>query len=409
MPSGWRLALVVLWSAGLGISLTGLAFLFFPILSHWPLGWGLGLGAGLWLSQLWWSPPLLAKLLGLSHPDPKAELIPLEGKVPFLFLWTKGVGYTEGLELSPERARELERQLAPGLEGRIGRYLYLSSLAGPCLLRAFAAVTEDYGRLRFAQGPLWHLGRLLSYIADLLEAPWRWGRRLPRWSGELKVFIDKELCQPAQRQLAAPVWMGVLDLLSPLSWPEVQRAARYRHLGLKEPLFPAPQALWGAWLPWGLAFLLALWVMSGQGIWGAPALFWGLGYVVKIDSEYHLGGQARTLEGTLEWGPYPYERYLLEGKPISKERGGALLEWGAEEGGGQVLLSSEWPKALSSEERVRVEGWLDARDWRLHPLWIEVPSLERRYNYYPRFKRLIFPYWVAGMGLLWSIMQGYGI
>ena len=58
--------------------------------------------------------------------------------------------------------------------------IYLSNaLAIPCLLRAFSAVTESYGKLRLSEGPLWYLGRFAAGVACVLELPLRfcWGEQ----------------------------------------------------------------------------------------------------------------------------------------------------------------------------------------------------------------------------------------
>lgn len=392
-----------------------LIFLLVPFLSALPLVYGGALGLLLWLLQLSAGHLLVRKLLGLKTGKYGFEVN--SGGCPFVFV----LGGSGALAYSPEaeaflatdagqRAAEALKKTWRGLPGAV----YERLLALPCLLRAFAAVTADYGRLRYAQGPLWYFGSCLGRLGRYLEKPLRWGRRRLLDGEGTPEEVHEALLLPLIKCERAAAWVGCLDIFS---WVEFSEAKRAMAWGLslgKRDFSDTPPAVIRtvpSWLPWVLALLMCAWVYWGGGLWGSPALFLGLGYLAKIGSEYDDG----TLYDNESIGQLRFNcrfaKISLRGAICREDTPGLDDSWiraasgeGADGENYRLFRLGDYLGWQFKEgEEAEVRGWLDGRDFSVtvESLRNERESLSR----YPRLWRLLIPRFLAGGGLVWCLLQ----
>ena len=295
------LLVLALWSAG-GF----FAFLLLPVLCDMPL-W-VGVVAG-WLAlvlQLLWGHDLVRCLLrwqkvaeenqtseiglerqapqgaggnqtsesGLERQAPQGAATLIDADCPMVLLLPEPT-FTRGaaqLKLTQEMVDEW-RPLAPSP----AEAAYLARLlALPCLLRAFEAVTNSYGKLRFSEGPLWYLGRFFAFLAKVAEAPlrWCWGEKRPSCE------LQKVLTQQIAEQDKLPAWIRALDLLSPVSLAEVARERRWQLLkGGASATGEAVPAVTVSdlWIPVTGLLVGVLLAVSPWHWWGALPLCMGIG------------------------------------------------------------------------------------------------------------------------------------
>ena len=288
MIQGGKLALALVWSVGLWLLVFLLLFLFLPILSALPLKWGAICALGAFFCQFFVGAKLLCLLLGLKEAD-ESGIYFIPGSCPFVFLLDNKLVATEASREILTTKNNLESILR-GSWGKLDNKIYTNLLAFPSLLRAFESFSSDYGRLHFSQGPLWHLGRGFGWLASLLESPLRWGRpKLAITDPSDSEIIQQQLAIPLGRAVRVPAWMANLDILSPLDFREAKRDAAWFWAGKKGQPPLAIKPFVGLWFPWALFLLMSLWAIFAQGLWGAPVLFLGLAYIVKINSEYASG------------------------------------------------------------------------------------------------------------------------
>ena len=318
--------------------------------------------------------------------------------------------------LASEEGRKAAEQLRKCWRGLPGA-IYERLLALPCLLRAFAALTADYGRLRYAQGPLWYFGSCLGRLGRYLEKPLRWGREQLRRGGEaMPEAVHEALMLPLIKCERTAAWVGCLDIFSPVDFREAKRCMAWG-LSLGKRDFsetpPAPVKTVPDWLPWVLALLMCAWVYWGRGLWGAPALFLGLGFIVKIGSEYDdsLLYDNENI-GKLKFN-CRYEKIALKGAISREDTPGLDDSWIRIETGGEAgekekssrlfRLGDYLGWQFKEGEEAEVRGWLDGRDFS-----VAVESLKNEregLSRYPRVWRLLIPRFLAGGGLVWCLLQ----
>lgn len=438
MAQGGKLALTLLWSVGLWLLVFLLLFLLLPILSALPLSWGAFCALGAFLCQFIGGVKLLRLLLGLKKADANGIYF-IPGSCPFVFLLDNQLVATEACRHLLIEKNHFESILRSSW-GKFYNNIYSNLLAFPSLLRAFESFTSDYGRLHFSQGPLWHLGRGFGWLASLLESPLRWGRpELNILEPSDKEIIRQQLSIPLGRAVRVPAWMADLDILSPIDFLEAKREAAWFWAG-QEGQPPISVKPWvGLWFPWSLFLFMSLWAIFAQGLWGAPVLFLGLGYIVKINSEYAPASSdnfPQILE--TDWKG-KYLPIVVEGvarrqntpglddtwldfaktKQDSQENSPEVEEAEPNEVAEDIVTSQTLlPRTLIRLESfvgwqaaegayVKCEGWLNSCS-----LAICVSRLlvkDKKYNYYPRLWRLLLPWFLVGAGLVWSILQKVGL
>lgn len=276
-----RAIVTCVWLAAVWVGGCSLAFLFFPLVSQLPVWWGAGVGLLVFLGQLAFGERFLRGMLQLEAiPAPSGQLKVLQHRAQCPFVASLGsnpdIVVTAGFMSScAQHYEEASRWLTEHYSGWYGRLL-TSAVALPCLFRAFAAFTAEYGRLRFSQGPLWYFGKFMLFVAHLLEYPLR--------------FQGPDLVVPAELENIewqsstseqAVAWMAGLDVLSFLSWSAIMAKARWQRLtgnsALQHDLPAFTADRWVVWTPWlglGLGLLLAL---APPNLWGAPMCLVGLG------------------------------------------------------------------------------------------------------------------------------------
>lgn len=324
---GLRLLAVVLWSAGWWLAAFLLFFLLLPGLSALPLYLGAVTGSVFFVLQFIFGASLLKVLLGIDKlaPDEKVAWVP--GDCPFIFVLdgvvvaTKAVRKFEAEDL--ETWGQLLREYWRGGAG----WIYASLLALPCLMRAAEAIALDYGRLRFSQGPLWYLGRTLGLVAIYLEKPLRWGRGAGcNVKPEIRRELEASLFLPLVESQMVPTWMACLDVLSLVDFRAAKRMAVWRWGGGQGQPPGEVVPVIAAWVPWFISGIMAVWAWFG-GLWGAPALFLGLGYIVKINGEY---ANCQAHQDVVEWADgwlYKYEPVKLHGLVAKKDTPGLDDTW----------------------------------------------------------------------------------
>lgn len=306
-----------------------------PVVSAFPPAWGFFLGLGLWLIQLLWGSRLVRVLLGMGSGKREDGFDVVDAGCPFLFVLDGRLVVSKGAEelMHTEAGAEAARLIREAWPLYLSRF-YSGLLAVPCVLRAVEAVTADYGRLRFAQGPLWQFGRFLGVLAGWLERPLRWGTEELRKSAGIKAFADEFLLYPLAHASKVPAWMENLDVLSPVSFSEAKRTGAWE-LGLisgkdSVPGMPPepPAAAVGTWFPWLLFCVMSLWALRGGGLWGAPAFFLGLGYIVKIRCEYDFKSKKEPLAAPVQLKfRRRYEYCSIEGRALREHTPGLDDTW----------------------------------------------------------------------------------
>ncbi len=433
MRQGCKLAWTLLWSVGLWLLTFLLLFLLLPVLSALPLRWGAFCALLAFTFQFVGGLKLLHLLLGLKETG-KEGVFFIPGSCPFVFLLNGRLIATEASRHLLAENSHLELILRKSWSKSYG-WVYGHLLAFPALLRAFEAFTSDYGRLHFSQGPLWHLGRGFGWLAAWLEGPLRWGRPPLKLSDPAEAdFIRKSLAVPLGRAVRVPAWMADLDILSAVDFATAKREAAWFWAG-REGTPPAqPQPFVGVWFPWLLFLVMLSWAIFAQGLWGSPILFLGLGYIVKINSEYGSGPtlawqQVDPLEGKGQYIPISISGVARRQNTPGLDD--TWLDWAAKEANSDCSAATndnnaaqganspaELPRSLVRLESfvgwqagegaaIECTGWLNVKTLALRVSQLRVGS--KTYNYYPRLWRLLLPWFLVGAGLLWSILQKVGL
>lgn len=408
MIQGGKLALALVWSVGLWLLAFLLLFLLLPVLSALPLSWGAFCALLAFFLQFIWGTKLLCLLLGVKKAEANGIFF-IPGACPFVFILDGKLIATEASRDLLSKNNHLELILRESWSQSYA-WIYGNLLAFPALLRAFEAFTSDYGRLHFSQGPLWHLGRGFGWLAVWLETPLRWAKPpLKLIEPSDADFIKNNLLIPLGRAVRVPAWMADLDILSVVNFAEAKREAAWFWAG-REGAPPAlPQVVVGLWFPWLLFFVMAFWAIGAQGLWGAPILFLGLGYIVKINSEY-LHGRPRTWQqvDNTEY-KYKYIPVSLSGVARRQDTPGLDDTWlDLAEGSGKLIRLESFVGWQAAEgAQVECEGWLNGCTLAICVSKLRVGT--KLYNYYPRLWRLLLPWFLVGAGLLWSILQKVGL
>lgn len=408
MIQGVKLALAFVWSVGLWLLVFSFLFLFLPILSALPLSWGAFCALLAFSLQFVGGTKLLRLLLGVKGSEANGISF-TPGACPFVFILDGQLIATEAARDLLNENNHLELILRNSWSKSYG-WIYSNLLAFPALLRAFESFTSDYGRLHFSQGPLWHLGRGFGWLASWLESPLRWGRpSLKLVAPSDAEFIRKNLLTPLGRAVRVPAWMADLDILSAVDFAEAKREAAWFWAG-REGLPPAPpKPLIGLWFPWFLFSVMALWAIFAQGLWGAPILFLGLGYIVKINSEYAGGRPLSWKQIDIHEQKCKYVPISISGVAKRQDTPGLDDTWidFSEENKKLVRLESFVGWQASEGASIECVGWLNSHTLALCVSKLSVGS--KIYNYYPRLWRLLLPWFFVCAGLLWSILQKVGL
>ncbi|HBM96202.1 TPA: hypothetical protein DD394_01420 [bacterium UBP9_UBA11836] len=408
MIQSGKLALAFLWSAGLWLLVFVFLFLFLPVLSALPLSWGAFCALLAFSLQFIGGIKVLRLLLGVKEAEADAIFF-IPGTCPFVFLLDGQLVATEATRPILAENNHLELVLRNSWNKSYS-WVYSNLLAFPALLRAFESFTSDYGRLHFSQGPLWHLGRIFGWLAARLESPLRWGQPpLKLVEPSDAEFIRKALLTPLGRAVRVPAWMADLDIISVVDFAEAKREAAWFWAG-REGLPPAPpRPFIGLWFPWLLFLVMVLWAVFAQGLWGAPILFLGLGYIVKINSEYASGRplswkQVDTYEQKCKYVPIS-----ISGVARRQDTPGLDDTWldFSEENKKMVRLESFVGWQAAEGASIKCIGWLNGCTLALCVSKLSVGA--KSYNYYPRLWRLLLPWFLFGAGLLWSILQKVGL
>ncbi|MBQ7528768.1 hypothetical protein IJT10_02540 [bacterium] len=369
-----------------------LAFLLLPVLSSWP--WQVGLICAIicWLSQFIFGERLILSLLAVNKGQKTDEGMIVPGEAPFVcVIGSKAqVVTTESFKKLEESNRlnikDLLQERWRGWRGAV----YTSLIAYPCLLHAFAAVTADYGRVRYSQGPLWYLGRFLDYLANYLEMPLRWGEsrfKSPAEGGTLEITLSKTS--------NLPIWMSDLDLLSVVNFARARRRMVWswsqgdKDCQLLPPSVVKPSV--GLWIPWLLFFIMSFWAIFAGGLWGSPLLFLGLGYIIKIKGEYG------------DKDDFCYESISLRGKIAKESTPGLEDVWVECEGGTFFKLANGVGGKFAEGDEVEVEGWRESAS-----LCIVVRSIRSdklAFKYSPQTWRLFLPRFFVFAGTVWCVLQ----
>jgi len=389
-----------------------LVFLVGPILSGFPPLWGGLAGVSALVLQLLFGERLLRGLLRLrpDAPEGKGLAAWIDEERPFLLALgpAPDLVATRGLlEDFPEDLGELVSELKRARSGPAGALL-TSTLALPCLFRAFEAAVLEYGRLRGGAGPLWYLGRALAIVAGLLEAPLR--------------LLESPSPGPgpsARRRLQAalvatgrfPAWMEALELLAPVSLVQVRREAQIvalrggscREMGEES---SRPDRL-GQLAPWlGLMTGLVLAWLPG-GALAAPLVLTALGLLVRLNRALPLG---RTQQDGLEM-LWEQARESGRGLPV-RLRGeivGAPVNLAVPDGtwleadGGRVRLL----EAPRGEGVVEITGWMRPKRPEILVGTLRQSGTLRRS--FPFFRRLLFPLVLGASGAAWWLLQMVGL
>ncbi|MGM9997803.1 MAG: hypothetical protein ACI38Q_00135 [Candidatus Bruticola sp.] len=437
MMGGCKLALSLVWSVGLWLTIFLFAFLLLPVISAFPLWWGAVCALIVFFLQIIWGPSLLRLLLGVKNNDDTVCFVP--GECPFVFLLDNQFIASEGSRTFLQSAQLDPELILRHTWSRSANRIYSALLALPCLLRAFEAFTSDYGRLHFAQGPLWHLGRGFGWLAVWLEKPLRWARpKLCLENEDSLAVIEAAFSIPLGRALRVPAWMENLDILSIVNFKQAKREAAWFWAGGQGQAPAEIAPLVGNWFPWLLFAVMSFWAVWGGGLWGAPVLFLGLGFIVKINSEYDRANPGCSVTLSADKQHCKYGPLLLKGIARRQDTPGLDDTWlelydetqvhnikkeitdvgeGAEgdnksvfrEAPSRLLVRLESFVGWQADEGSSVEcsGWLNSEN--LAVCVAELRCNERTYRYYPRLWRLLLPWFFVGSGIIWSILQKIGL
>ncbi len=149
--------------------------------------------------------------------------------------------------------------------------LHLAAFAGiPAWLRRFEAFTQAYGHMRFAQGPLWYLGKACSVVAYCLEAP----LFIVSVPGSGETIIKAEQAILASDYKCRSLWP-----LTPFSIFRAERYAAGIKLGISGSQLREAVTDKRRYLPFG-TLLIGI-VMAVFGFWWAPVMFLGLGLMAR--------------------------------------------------------------------------------------------------------------------------------
>ncbi|MGM9991479.1 MAG: hypothetical protein ACI376_01335 [Candidatus Bruticola sp.] len=433
MSGNCRLALSLFWSVSLWVVVFVLLFLLLPIISAFPLWWGAVFALVAFCLQIIWGPNLLRLLLGVKKNDGAVYFV--KSECPFVFLFDNQFIASEGSRPFLESAKLNLESILRRIWGHGANRICSALLALPCLLRAFEAFTADYGRLHFSQGPLWHLGRGFGWLAAWLEKPLRWYRPQLCLNEEELALIEDAFSLPLGRALRVPAWMENLDILSVVDFRQAKREAAWFWAGGQgvAPSEIAPAV--ASWFPWFLFAVMSCWAVFGGGLWGAPILFLGLGFIVKINSEYDRCSPYTSVVISAEKQQCKYVPLHVKGIARRNNTPGlddTWLEITSETKAEQAITGANSLAETNNKSKSQVEssrllvrlesfagwqadegsqvecsGWLNSEN-----LAICVSSLRcqnKMYCNYPRLWRLLLPWFFVGSGIIWSILQKTGL
>ena len=398
------------------------AFLLLPFICELPVVWGLIGGAAAFVLQLLWGQRLVEKLLRWEDvPDSAtsggAKLRVIASDCP-MALFLAGIRVTRAAACcgaAEDMIKEWQKRALPAAE-----YAYLSRmLAVPCLLRAFEAVTNSYGRLRLSEGPLWYLGRFFALIAGILEWPLRrcWGEIRP--DCRLKSYLLEVL--PQQKKL--PAWVSALDLLSPVCIAEVKRQRRWLLLTgasgsdksadeEKAAFFKSAgfKGITGGWLACA-GLLLAL---SPWQFWGALPLGIGLDCMLWFNRRWprFKRGLSADEVGEAAGGAAPVAAVCWKGRLVSlpEEMAFERMTHGLRLSQGVVAvsrLSAAVMKWAADEDEVEICGWFSVKSCELQA--DRVCGRQKVWNNYFRWKYGAWPAMLAASGAAWWYLQYAGL
>ncbi len=407
------------------------AFLLLPLLCELPVVWGIIAGALLLVAQLLWGQRLVWGLLRHRLPM-EQELVRfpqlvavLDNDCPFALRLPAPSGGAHGLALTRgllNNARldgtMLEEWIKLAPNETESSYL-CRMLALPCLFRAFEAVTNSYGKLRFAEGPLWYLGRFFAGIAKIIEWPLRlcWGEVRP--AGQLALLLATELygCE------TIPAWGRALDLLAPVSLSEVKRQNRWLLLDSAHTLeeaarFEVARRYYCSWAAplLGLAAGLAL-ACSPWQYWGAIPCGLGMGWLYAFTRRWPAWGVCFSW-ADLRRAEFHHGRRTaiveLEGALAlsSVQDGSRSTPYVLQDGQGSLILARvphgpNWQEWAETHERVKVWGWWDASQLELQAE--RVARGNKRWRDLFRWKFLPAPLMLTLCGLAWWLLQVIGL
>jgi len=401
-------ALTALWGGG-GI----LVFLLGPVVSGFPPLWGALAGVAALLLQFVMGERLLRGLLRLRSdpPEGKGLVAWIDEDRPFLLALGPGPDLvaTRGLlERFPEALGDLVSELKQARSGLAGALL-TSTLALPCLFRAFEAAVLEYGRLRGGAGPLWFLGRGLAIVAGLLEAPLRL-LECPPPESEPSARRRLQVALVATRRF--PAWMEALDLLAPVSLAQVRREARVVALlgegGLEQQgARPSCPDHLGRLAPWlGLVAGLVLAWLPG-GALAAPVVLTALGLLIRLSRDLPLRRPEPDGLGPL------WEQARESGRGLPVRLHGEIVEAPAdlavpdgtwlEVDGGRVMLL----EAPRGEGTVEITGWMRPGKPEILVGTLRQSGTLRRS--FPLLRRLLFPLTLGVSGAAWWALQVVGL
>lgn len=400
------------------------AFLLLPLLCDLPMHWGPVAGLAFFMFQLAFGERLIVKLLRWEETPAQSLSPECERSVAYRMIasdcpmvlslsgltWTRGAA---GSGVTPEMIAEWQTMVLSSWETA-----YLCRLlAVPCLLRAFEAVTDSYGRLRLSEGPLWYLGRFLGAAARVLEWPLRlcWGEA--RAECRLKFVLMEAL--PKQGKL--PAWVRALDLLSPISVAEVKRRRRLELLGLAvdkcelagadgQGTPPERCCFKGAALCLGMVLALSPWQF-----WGALPLGAGLELAFWFNRHWpRYKGicvcDGKTLVSLLQ---RKATAVCWKGKltPCPEEMALERVPMLFHTDDGRALAVSKAPVSVlkwdAEGTEIEICGWFDGQNLMLQADRLRCGT--RSWNNHFRGKFALWPWLLAASGSAWWYLQCAGL
>lgn len=404
---------LALWSAG-GF----FAFLVLPVLCDMPL-W-VGVVAG-WLAlvfQLLWGQDLVRCLLRWQEGADSGEALGgaprlIDADCPLVLLLPEPTLTRGAIQVGLTREMLEEwRALAPS--PREASYL-MRLLALPCLLRAFEAVTNSYGKLRFSEGPLWYLGRFLAGLARVAEAPlrWCWGEQRPDCA------LQRALAQRLAEQVKLPAWVRALDLLAPISLAEVARERRWQlfcgggNAGDDDGAAVPAVTVSDLWLPVTGVLVGVLLAASPGHWWGALPLCAGVsgGLYFKLRwPEWHSASLGTSVPAQGRRTLAVHWRGKLETAP--EDLAFHKVRWCLRTEHGLVALrrspgKKHWSSWAEKGIELEVWGWFDRKRLALQAEAVQADS--RRYRAWFVLKYAPWPWLLALSGAAWLALQYIGL